>query len=324
MMRQICIEATGGPEALVLRQLEVPKLKADEILIRQAAAGLNFIDVYHRTGLYPVPLPSGLGLEGAGTVEEVGGNVSRFQVGDRVAYCTGPLGAYADYACVPAIKAVKVPDSVELETAAAIMLKGLTAEFLVRRLRPLQAGDHVLFHAAAGGVGLLACAWLAHLGVRVIGTVGSAEKAELAMQFGCAHTILYRNGDIAKQVRDLTGGKGCAVVFDSVGADTITASLDSAARLGLVVSFGNASGPPAPFAASELAKRGSLSFTRPTLFDFVSQVEELDTAATALFDLVGQGVVKPLIGARFPLENAAQAHIDLEARKTVGSTIFVL
>jgi NADPH:quinone reductase len=323
-MRQIFISQNGGSDTLQLRHVDKPTPKAGEILIRLAAAGLNFIDVYHRTGLYPVSLPTGLGLEGAGIVEAVGEGVTRFKMGDRAAFCTGPMGAYAEYACVSEGRAVHVPEGMDLELAAAIMLKGLTAEFLIRRIISLNKGDHVLFHAAAGGVGLIACAWLAHLGVTTIGTVGSPQKAELAKAHGCDHTILYRDELIAPRVRELTGGKGCRVVYDSVGADTMTASLDSAARRGLVVSFGNASGPPSPIAPSELAKRGSLMFTRPTLFDFVASTEELDTASAALFDLVGQGIIKPVIGARFALEDAAYAHQDLEARKTVGSTIFVL
>jgi NADPH:quinone reductase len=321
MMRQIAISQTGGPEVLALREVAIPLPKAGEILIRLAAAGLNFIDVYHRTGLYPLPLPTGLGLEGAGIVEAIGEGVSRFKVGDRAAFCSGPAGAYADFACVNEARAVPVPAGIDLEIA---MLKGLTAEFLVRRLVELNKGDTVLFHAAAGGVGLIACAWLAHLGVTVIGTVGSTEKAALAKAHGATHTILYRDENIAARVRELTNGKGCRAVYDSVGADTMIASLDSAARRGLVVSFGNASGPPAPIAPFELAKRGSLMFTRPTLFDFVATTPELDTAAAALFDLVGKGIIKPVIGARFALEDAAQAHRDLEARKTTGSTIFVL
>lgn len=324
MMRQIGMTEVGGPDALIMRHGPIPTPKGDEILICLVAAGLNFIDVYHRMGLYPVPMPSGLGLEGAGVVEAIGSDVTRFKVGDRAAFCSGPIGAYADFACVSQTKAVQVPDVIPLETAAAVMLKGLTAEFLVRRLVSLKEGDKVLFHAAAGGVGLIACSWLAHLGVTVIGTVGSMEKAALATQHGCTHTILYRDEPIAARVRELTGGKGCRAVFDSVGADTMTASLDSAARRGLVVSFGNASGLPLPFAPSELARRGSLMFTRPTLFDFVATPEELDVAAKALFDLIGSGAIKPLIGARFALEEASQAHRDLEARKTTGSTIFVM
>jgi NADPH:quinone reductase len=324
MMRQIAIQQTGGPDRLVLRHVSVPEPKAGQIVIKLVAAGLNFIDVYHRIGLYPLLLPTGLGLEGAGIVSAVGDGVTRFKIGDKAAFCTGPVGAYADYACVDQNSAVKVPSTIGLEVAAAILLKGLTAEFLIRRLVPIRAGESVLFHAAAGGVGLIASAWLNHLGVSVIGTVGSPEKAELAKMHGCAHTILYRDEPIASRVRDLTKGKGCRVVFDSVGRETMTASLDSAARRGLVVSFGNASGPPAPIAPFELAKRGSLMFTRPTLFDFISTVEELDSAASALFDLVTHGIIKPVIGARFALEDAAQAHCDLEARKTMGSTIFVL
>ncbi len=323
-MRQIAISKAGGAEVLELRQIDVPVPKAGEIRIRLVAAGLNYIDVYHRTGLYPLPLPSGLGLEGAGVVEAVGDGVTRFSIGDRAAFCTGPIGSYADYVCVGEGRAVKVPDAIELETAAAIMLKGLTAEFLIRRLVVLCRGDTVLFHAAAGGVGLIACAWLAYLGVTIIGTVGSPEKAQLAKSHGCTHTILYRDEPVAARVRELTGGKGCRAVFDSVGADTMIASLDSAARRGLVVSFGNASGPPAPIAPSELARRGSLMFTRPTLFDFIATTVELDAASDAMFDLVIKGIIKPLIGARFELEDAAQAHRDLEARKTMGSTIFVL
>jgi NADPH:quinone reductase len=324
MMRQIAITQTGGPDALTLRKVDVPQPKAGEILIRLVASGLNYIDVYHRTGLYPVPLPTGLGLEGAGIVEAIGEGVTRFKVGDRAAFCTGPLGAYADFACVDAGRAVLVPAGVDLEIAAAIMLKGLTAEFLIRRIVTLKAGDTVLFHAAAGGVGLIACSWLAHLGMNVIGTVGSQDKAALAKQHGCAHTILYRDEDIVARVKEITGGKKCRAVYDSVGADTMMASLDSAARRGLVVSFGNASGPPSPIAPGELAKRGSLLFTRPTLFDYITTAEELETASAALFDLVAQGVIKPVIGARFALEDASQAHRDLEARKTTGSTIFVM
>jgi NADPH:quinone reductase len=322
MMRQIAIKQTGGPEVLQMRQTSIPEPQAGEIRIKLAASGLNFIDVYHRTGLYPVPLPTGLGLEGAGIVEAIGAEVTRFKIGDRAAFCTGPMGAYADFACVGESRAVTVPDSVGLDVAAAILLKGLTAEFLIRRIVTLNAGDNVLFHAAAGGVGLIACAWLSHLGMNVIGTVGSQDKAALATQHGCTHTILYREEDIAARVFDITQGKKCRVVYDSVGADTMMASLDSTARRGLVVSFGNASGTPAPIIPGDLAKRGSLMFTRPTLFDFIATTEELDTAAAALFDLVRRGVIVPVIGARFPLEEAANAHRDLEARKTVGSTIF--
>jgi NADPH2:quinone reductase len=321
MMRQIRIEATGGPEVMRLADVPTPEPKPTEIRIRLGAAGLNFIDVYHRTGLYPAPLPTGLGLEGAGVVEAAGAAVTRFKVGDRAAFCTGPLGAYAEAICVEEGRAVAVPEGVTVEIAAATLLKGLTAEFLARRLRPLKPGDVALVHAAAGGVGLILSAWLKHLGVRVIGTVGDAEKAALARAHGCDETILYRDEDVAARVRALTDGRGCAIVYDSVGAQTLTASLDSAGRRGMVVSYGNASGPPAPVPPLDLAARGSLFLTRPRLFDFVATTEELDEAATALFKLIGAGVIKPLIGQRFALADAADAHRALEARATVGSTI---
>ena len=292
-MRKIVFNQTGGPEVLTLTDAPEPTPKAGEIRIRLEACGLNFIDTYHRSGLYPMPLPSGLGLEGAGTVDAVGDGVTRFALGDRAAFCTGPIGAYGEAHCVPEGRAVKLPDAIASETAAAVMLKGLTAEFLVRRLRPLGQGDIVLFHAAAGGVGLIACSWLASMGVSVIGTVGSEEKAALAHQHGCAHTILYRHENVAARVAEVTGGKGCAVVYDSVGAATMIGSLDSAARRGLVVSYGNASGPPAPIAPLELSRRGSLFLTRPTLFDYVSTTEELDCAAAALFKASHQAPCPP-------------------------------
>ena len=323
MMRQVGLSQLGGPEVLELREVPIPTPKPDEILIEMAACGLNFIDTYQRTGLYPIHLPSGLGLEGAGIVTAIGEKVSRFAIGDRVAFSSGPLGAYADYAAVPEGRAVRVPDSIGLDVAAGILLKGLTAEFLIQRLRPIKAGDTVLFHAAAGGVGLIACSWLAHLGVRVIGTVGSDAKAELAREHGCSEIILYRSEPIAERVKALTNGKGCEIVYDSVGADTLVASLDSAARRGLVVSFGNASGPPAPVAPLDLSRRGSLFLTRPTLFDYVATTQELDQAAKDLFALVEKGVIRPVIGARYPLEQAADAHRALEGRQTTGATILI-
>lgn len=323
MMRQVRISAHGGPEALELAEVPIPTPKAGEIRIKLAACGLNFIDIYHRTGLYPVPLPTGIGLEGAGIVEDVGEGVTRFVPGDRAAFCTGPLGACAEQACVPEGRAVLVPDEVPLDVAAAVMLKGLTAEFLVRRLKPLGPGDTVLFHAAAGGVGLIACDWLRAMGVEVIGTVGSPEKADLAREHGCAHVIAYRTENVAARVRDITGGKGCSIVYDSVGAQTMTGSLDSAARRGLVVSFGNASGPPSPVAPLELSRRGSLFLTRPTLFDYVAQTNELDAAAAALFGAIASGAIRPVIGQRFALAEAAAAHRALEGRQTTGSTVLL-
>jgi NADPH2:quinone reductase len=322
-MQQVRIDRTGGPDVLALVERPVPEPEPGQVRIRLEACGVNFIDIYQRTGLYPVPLPTGLGLEGAGVVDAVGEGVRRFAPGDRAAFCTGPLGAYANVTCIPEGRAVRVPNGLDLALVAGALLKGLTAEFLVRRLRPLGAGDTVLFHAAAGGVGLIACSWLESLGVRVIGTAGSAEKAALARAHGCAHTILYREEDVAARVREITGGEGCAVVFDSVGATTLTGSLDSAARRGLVVSFGNASGPPAPVAPLDLSRRGSLFLTRPTLFDYVSTTTDLDAAAQALFAAMADGAVRPLIGSRLPLSAAAEAHRALEARETVGATILV-
>jgi NADPH:quinone reductase len=322
-MRQVRISRTGGPEVLDLADVPVPEPRPGEIRVKLAACGINFIDTYHRTGLYPLPLPSGLGLEGAGTVDAVGEGVTRFRVGDRAGFCSGPPGAYAQWHCVAATRAVRLPDAVNDEQAAAVLLKGLTAEFLVRRLRTLVAGDTVLFHAAAGGVGLIACAWLKSMGVRVIGTVGSAEKAALALEHGCAETILYRDEDVPARVRDLTDGRGCAVVFDSVGKTTLDGSLRSAARRGLVVSYGNASGPPDPVPPLVLSQRGSLFLTRPTLFDYVSTVEELDAAAAALFGVIADGTVQPVIGQRFALDDVRAAHQALESRGTFGSTILV-
>jgi NADPH2:quinone reductase len=322
-MQQIVATKPGGPEVLELRDVPIPEPKSDEILIKLAACGVNFIDIYQRSGSYPIPYPSGLGLEGAGIVVEVGPQVTRFKTGDRVAFCLGPLGAYADYASVPETKAVLVPDAIDLETAAGILLKGLTAEFLVRRLWPLVEGDIVLFHAAAGGVGLIACSWLAHLGITVIGTVGSKEKADLARHHGCSHPILYRHESVIDQVKDLTEGQGCAVVYDSIGAETLMDSLACTAKRGLVVSFGNASGAPQAISPLELSKRGSLFLTRPTLFDYIATSSELDEAASALFSLVESGSIRPVIGARHNLRDAAIAHQDLANRKTVGSTILI-
>jgi NADPH:quinone reductase len=323
MMKAIQIEAPGGPEALRLIERPHSKPKPGEILIGLQGCGLNYIDVYHRTGLYPVAMPSGLGLEGAGEVLAIGDGVTRFAVGDRAAFCSGPIGAYAQSHCVPERKAVKLPGAISYDTAAAIMLKGLTAEFLIRRMRAIGTGSTILFHAAAGGVGLIACAWAKTLGANVIGTVGSLAKAEIAKANGCDHIILYRSEDVATRVREITAGKGCDVVFDSVGKDTMIGSLDSAARRGLVVSFGNASGPPPAIAPLELAKRGSLFLSRPTLFDYVSTPEELDTASNALFAAVQSGDIKPMIGARYALADAAQAHRDLEARATTGSSLLI-
>jgi len=322
-IKAIRLKGTGGTEVLDLVSVDLPTPRQGEVLIRHAACGVNFIDIYQRTGLYPIPLPSGLGLEAAGEILAVGPGVEDFKVGDCVAYCTGPIGAYAEAAVVPAGRVVALPERVAPDVAAAIMLKGLTAEFLVQRCTSPKAGDTVLFHAAAGGVGLIACAWLAHRGVRVIGTVGSNEKAALALAHGCSDVILYRQENVAARVRALTDGEGVAVVYDSVGADTLAGSLASLKRRGTLVSFGNASGPPPPVPPADLSRHGSLYLTRPTLFDYVSTTTELRAAATSLFDLVERGIIVPTIGSRRPLSEAGAAQDALAARETTGATILI-
>lgn len=314
---------TGGPEVLEAVDLPVPTPRPGEILIRQEAAGLNFIDTYQRTGLYPVKLPAVLGLEGAGVVEAVGEGVSRFAVGDRAAYGNGPLGGYAQYHVVPEARAVRVPDGVDGATAAAAMLKGMTAEFLVRRCYPVQPGDAVLVHAAAGGVGAILVQWARALGARVIGTAGSTDKAALARAAGCEEVILYREEDVAARVRDLTGGAGVRVVYDGVGKETFEGSLNSLGRRGMLVSFGNASGPAPAVEPLRLSRGGSLFLTRPTLFDYVATTAELDDSAAALFAVIASGAVKVEIGQTFPLAQARQAHEALEARRTTGSTLLI-
>jgi NADPH2:quinone reductase len=320
-MQAIRISATGAPEVLKLEQVDLPPPGPGEIRIRHGAIGVNFIDTYHRTGLYPVPLPGGLGLEAAGTVEAIGEGVTDFRPGDRAAYCTGPIGAYADAANVPAARCAPVPDGVSDDVAAAALLKGLTAEFLIRRTFAVQPGQTVLFHAAAGGVGLIALQWLKHIGATVIGSVGSQDKADLVRSYGCDHVILYRDEPVAETVRRITGGAGVPVVYDSVGKDTLWPSLDSLAIRGLFVSFGNASGPPDAVSPLELSKRGSLFMTRPTLFHYVGSTPELRDASRDLFQLIADGVIKVEIGATFGLSQAAEAHRALEARATTGSTV---
>ena len=320
-MKAIRIARTGGPEVLELAEVEVPSPKAGEILVRHEAVGVNFIDTYHRTGLYPVKLPSGLGLEAAGVVEALGEGVERFKVGDRVAYASGPIGAYAELNVTAAARAVKLPDGVDAKTGAAALLKGMTAEFLVRRTYPVKAGDTILVHAAAGGVGSILVQWAKHLGARVIGTAGSEEKAELARGHGADHVILYRDQDVAAEVRRLTDGKGVPVAYDSVGAATFEGTLGSLARRGLFVSFGNASGPVPPFAPLRLSQAGSLFFTRPTMFDYTATTEDLDASAAALFEVIQSGAVKIDIGQTFALADARKAHEALEGRDTVGASL---
>ena len=322
-MKAIRIEHTGGPEALRLVDHELAAPGPGEIRIRHGAIGVNFIDTYQRSGLYPLTLPTGLGLEAAGTVEAVGEGVTRFAVGDRAGYCTGPLGAYAEAGNVPQARAVRLPDAIDDATAAGAMLKGMTAHFLLRRVFRVEAGQTILFHAAAGGVGTIACAWARHLGATVIGTVGSPAKAELARAHGCAHTVDYTTEDFVARVREITAGAGVPVVYDSVGKATVPGSLDCLARRGMLVNFGNASGPAEPLNLLELSRKGSLFVTRPTLFDYVSTTEELDAAAAELFAVVSFGAVRVEVNQRFALADAAEAHRALQARKTTGATILV-
>jgi NADPH:quinone reductase len=314
---------TGGPEVLRLEEVEVGEPGPGEARVRQSAVGLNFIDVYHRTGLYPIDLPATPGLEGAGTVEAVGEGVTEVAVGDRVAYAGGPPGAYAEVRLAPAAKLVRLPDDIAEDTAAAAMLKGLTAWYLARRTHRIAPGETVLVHAAAGGVGLLLCQWAHHLGATVIGTVGSDDKAELAAAHGCDHPVVYTREDFTARVRELTGGAGVPVVYDSVGASTWEGSLASLAPRGLMVSFGNASGPVAPFSPIELARRGSLFLTRPTMMDYTAARDDLLEGAGELFEVLRSGAVQVSIGARYSLADAADAHRALEARETTGSTLLL-
>lgn len=322
-MKAIRLDRAGGPEVMTVTDVPTPTPDQGQILIRHEACGLNFIDVYQRSGLYPLTYPTGLGLEGAGTVEAVGPGVARFAPGDRVAYGTGPVGAYAEAHVVDADRAVKVPDAVPLRTAAAIMLKGMTAEFLAQRVFHVKQGDAVLVHAAAGGVGLILSQWLKALGAVVIGTAGDEAKAELARAHGCDHVILYRHQDVADRVRQITAGTGVAVAYDSVGAATAEASLSSLARRGLFVSFGNASGPAPAIEPLRLSRGGSLFMTRPTLFDYVATTDELDASAAALFEKVASGRIRIEIGQTFPLDQAREAHRALEGRRTTGSTLLI-
>jgi len=321
-MRAIQIHATGGPEVLNVIDLEPPSPAAGQILVKHTAIGLNFIDTYQRVGLYPLQLPTILGREAAGVVEAVGTGVAEFKPGDRVAYVTNG-GAYADYNALPADNAILLPDAIDFETGAACMLKGMTAEFLAERVWPLSAGDYVLVHAAAGGVGAILSQWLHHRGVQVIGTAGSDDKAAFAKAHGCAHVILYRNDDVAVEVRRITGGKGVKVAYDSVGKDTAEASLSSLAKRGLFVTFGNASGPVPPVAPLELSRRGSLFMTRPTLFDYIATAEAFRASAAALFEMIASGAVKIEIGQRFALADVRQAHEALESRATTGATVLI-
>ena len=321
--KAIRIHAVGGPEVMRWEDMPLPAPGPGQATVRNHAVGLNYIDVYFRTGLYPQPLPGGLGMEGAGVVEAVGEGVTEVAPGDRVAYAGTPNGAYAQARVMPAAKLVKLPDGIGFEQAAAMMLQGMTAQYLLKRTYPVKAGQTILWHAAAGGVGLIACQWAKALGATVIGTVGSDEKAQLAKAHGCDHVIVYSRENFVERVKEITGGLGVPVVYDSVGKDTWPASLDCLQPLGMMVSFGNASGPIPPVNTGDLASRGSLFFTRPTLMSYTATREDLLASANDLFDAVLTGKVKIEIQQRYPLSEAPQAHRDLEARRTTGSTLLI-
>jgi NADPH2:quinone reductase len=318
------VHETGGPEQLKFEEVEVGAPGPGQVRLRQTAVGLNFIDVYFRTGLYPAPsTPFTPGLEGAGVVEAVGEGVSEVTVGQRVAYAAPPLGAYAEQRLMAADRLVPLADEVSDEQAAAMMLQGMTAEYLLRRTFPVQKGQTILFHAAAGGVGLIACQWAKHLGVEVIGTVGSEAKAELAKAHGCAHVIRYDKEDVPKRVREITSGQGVPVVYDSVGKTTFESSLDCLAPRGMMVSFGQSTGPVPPVETGMLSAKGSLYLTRPTLMTYAAARSDLLESANALFEVVGSGTVKIEINQRFALKDAADAHRALEGRQTTGSTLLL-
>jgi NADPH2:quinone reductase len=323
MTRSIQFAQTGGPEVLQLRETVVGDPGEGEVRLRQHAVGVNYIDIYHRSGVYPVPLPSGIGMEGAGVVEAVGRGVTGLAVGDRVAYAGGPIGAYADVRLMPADRLVPLPASIGEETAAAMMLKGLTVQYLLRRTYRVQPGETILVHAAAGGVGLILCQWAKALGATVIGTVGSDAKADLARANGCDHPIVYTRENFVERVRAITSGEGVPVVYDSVGKDTFMDSLSCLRPLGMMVSYGNASGVVPPFDLALLSKLGSLFITRPTLFAYAARRGDLLAMADELFSVVAAGRVRIAIGHRHALADAAMAHSELESRRTTGSTILL-
>jgi NADPH2:quinone reductase len=322
MPHAIRIYQNGGPEQLKWEPVEVGSPGPGEVLVRNTAIGLNYIDTYHRSGLYPLPLPLTLGSEGAGVVEAVGPRVKDFKLGDRVAYAQ-PIGAYAEVLLRPAARLVKIPAGIKDETAAAMMLKGMTAWYLCRRTYRVKKGDTIVVHAAAGGVGQILCQWAKYLGATVIGTVGSDAKAALAKKAGCRHVIVTSREKVSERVKAITKGKGVPVVYDGIGKDTFTESLDCLAPLGMMVSFGNASGAVPPVNIGILAQKGSLFLTRPTLVNYTASREDLLTAARELFAVVKKGVVKIAVNQRYPLAEAAQAHRDLESRKTTGSTVLI-
>jgi len=321
MTHAIRIHATGGPEALCWDEVVVAAPGPGEALVRHTAIGVNYIDTYHRSGLYPLAMPATLGMEGAGIVEAAGPGVVEVRAGDRVAYAGGPVGAYAERRLIPAHRLVPLPAGVTDDQAAAIMLKGMTAQYLLRQTHVVQPGETILVHAAAGGVGLIACQWAKHLGAVVIGTVGTDEKAALARAHGCDHVIVYTREDFAARVREITGGRGVSVVYDSVGKATWEGSLDCLQPRGLMVSYGNASGAVPPFSPLVLSAKGSLYLTRPTLMTYTAKREELLATAADLFAVVGAGIVTPRVGGAYPLREAGRAHRDLESRATTGSLL---
>jgi NADPH2:quinone reductase len=321
-MRAIRFDQTGGPEVLRFQDYDLPPPAAGQVRVKHRAIGVNFIDTYHRSGLYPVPLPSGLGSEAAGTVDALGAGVSGFRIGERVGYAGGSLGAYAEANNVPAEKLIRLPDAINDEIAAASLLKGMTAQYLLKRTYPVKAGETILFHAAAGGVGLIACQWAAHLGAIVIGTVGTKAKAELAREAGCRHVLLL-DEDWPKKVREIAGGAGVPVVYDSIGKDTWDRSLDCLAARGLMVTFGNSSGAVPPFAPGILATKGSLYVTRPTLAHYTSSAKELQETANDLFAVIASGAVKIAVNQRYGLKDAAKAQEALAARQTTGATVLI-
>jgi NADPH2:quinone reductase len=326
MTHAIRFHAPGGPEVLRWEEVAVADVAPGEARVRHHAVGLNFIDIYHRTGAYPLPMPSGIGLEGAGVVEAVGSAVTDatgIRAGDRVAYAGGPIGAYAEVRNIPADRLVKLPDAIDFKTGAAMMLQGMTAQYLLRRTCPVQAGDTILIHAAAGGVGLIVCQWARALGVTVIGTVSSDEKAALATAHGCDHTIIYTRENFTERVKQITSGRGVRVVYDSIGKDTFMGSLECLHPMGMMVLFGAASGPVPLFDLGLLAKMGSLFITRPTLFTYTAQRSDLLAISGELFDVVSSGKVKIEVNQTYALKDAAQAQVDLVARKTTGSTVLL-
>ncbi len=323
MTYAVRVHETGGPDVLKYEKIEVPRPGPGEVLVRHTAIGLNFIDIYHRSGLYPLPLPFIPGTEAAGVVEQTGSGVRSLKKGDRVAYASGP-GSYTGHRVMAAGRVVKIPRGISDEIAAAAMVKGITAEYLLNRTYKVKRGDTILFHAIAGGVGLIACQWAKALGATVIGTAGSAEKIELAKQYGCDHVINYRTEDFVARVKDITGGRGVPVVYDSVGKDTFMGSLDCLQPRGLMVSFGNASGPVDAFSPGTLSTKGSLFLTRPSLWHYIADDKEYAASANALFGMIKSGKVKIMIDRRYELKNAAQAQRDLESRKTTGSSILYL